>query len=212
MFRLARQEQFAIGGLVLLLAAVIVGFTVHRPPAGRGAPVEDGLNTGASGAVQGSEDAAAPGATVTVHVTGAVESPGVYRLPLGARVNDAVEKAKPTEAADLSRLNLAERLRDGEKIVVPAYESMPRVMPREPDGADGAAEGAEDAEEGAATVDLNSATQAELETLPGIGPARAKSIIDYRAEHRFRRVEDVMKVPGIGPGIFARIQDRIVVR
>ena len=69
----------------------------------------------------------------------------------------------------------------------------------------------ESAEEAAATVDLNSATQAELETLPGIGPARAKSIIDYRAEHRFRRVEDVMKVPGIGPGIFARIQDRIVV-
>jgi competence protein ComEA len=203
MFRLARQEQFAIGGLVLLLVAVIVGFTVHRRPAGRGVPVEDGLNTGASGAVQGSEDAANPAAAVTVHVTGAVESPGVYRLPLGARVTDAVEKAKPAEAADLSRLNLAERLRDGEKIVVPVYESMPRVVPREPDGADG--------EEGAATVDLNSATQAELETLPSIGPARAKSIIDYRAEHRFRRVEDVMKVPGIGPGIFERIRDRIVV-
>lgn len=211
MFRLARQEQFAIGGLVLLLAAVIVGFTVHRRPAGRGVPVEGGVNTGVAGAVQDTEDAAAPGAAVTVHVTGAVESPGVYRLPLGARVNDAVEKAKPTDAADLSRLNLAGRLEDGEKIVVPVYESMPRVMPREPDGVDGAAEGAEDGEEGAATVDLNSATQAELETLPSIGPARAKSIIDYRAEHRFRRVEDVMKVPGIGPGIFARIQNRIVV-
>jgi competence protein ComEA len=207
MFRLARQEQFAIGALVLLLAAVIVGFTVRRRPEARGFPVEPGVNTGASGGVKDTEDpatpgAAAPGAAVTVHVTGAVESPGVYRLPLGARINDAVEKARPTDAADLSRLNLAARLEDGEKIVVPAYESSPRVMPREPAGADGA-------EEGAATVDLNSATQAELETLPGIGPARAKSIIDYRAEHPFRRVEDVMKVPGIGPGIFARIQDRI---
>jgi len=204
MFRLARQEQFAIGALVLLLAAVIVGFTVRGRPEARGFPVEGGVNTGASGAVQDTEDPAAPGATVTVHVTGAVESPGVYRLPLGARINDAVEKAKPTDAADLSRLNLAARLEDGEKIVVPAYESLPRVMPHEPAGA-------EDAEEGTATVDVNTATQAELETLPGIGPARAKSIIDYRAEHRFRRVEDVMKVPGIGPGIFARIQDRIVV-
>ncbi len=204
MFRLARQEQFAIGALVLLLAAVIVGFTVRRRPEARGFPVESGVNTGASGAVKDTEDAAAPGAAVTVHVTGAVESPGVYRLPLGARINDAVEKAKPTDAADLSKLNLAARLEDGEKIIVPAYESLPRVIPREPAGA-------EDAEEDAATVDLNSATQAELETLPGIGPARAKSIIDYRAEHPFRRVEDVMKVPGIGPGIFARIQDRIVV-
>jgi len=195
MFRLARQEQFAIGALVLLLAAVIVGFTVRRRPEARGFPVESGVNTGASGAVKDTEDAAAPGAAVTVHVTGAVESPGVYRL---------VEKAKPTDAADLSKLNLAARLEDGEKIIVPAYESLPRVIPREPAGA-------EDAEEDAATVDLNSATQAELETLPGIGPARAKSIIDYRAEHPFRRVEDVMKVPGIGPGIFARIQDRIVV-
>ena len=110
MFRLARQEQFAIGGLVLLLAAVIVGLTVHRRPAGRGVPVEDGLNTGASGAVQDTEDAANAAAAVTVHVTGAVESPGVYRLPLGARVNDDKgQHGTETDAQEAQEINTEQR-------------------------------------------------------------------------------------------------------
>jgi len=201
MFRLEKQELLTIGVVVLLVAAAVVGFTLARGSTEPGTPVELAVNTTAPGSVQNGEETAHDGATVTVHVAGEVRSPGVYELPLGARVNDAVRLARPTNEADPNALNLAQRLRDGDKVVVPAC---------------GSAAGNPTGEPGEAVagglIDLNSATQAELETLCGIGPARAKSIIDYRSKHRFRRVEDIMKVPGIGPGIFESIQDRIVVR
>ena len=204
MFRLTTQEQFTIGVLVLLVAAVIVGITVGRRPREPGVPVDLGMNTRPAAGVQNDEEAGPGGAKVVVHVTGQVEESGTYELPRGARVDDAVQRAKPTSGADLDALNLAARVFDGQKIVVPAYESTPRVMPRERED--------DAAGNDNRPIDLNSATQAELETLPSIGPSRAKSILDYRKKHRFRRVEDVMKVPGIGPGIFERIKDGIVVR
>jgi len=199
MFRLTKQELFTIGVLVLLVAAVIVGVTIARRPHAEGVPVDLDVNTGARGAVQGSKEGGTGGPTITVHVAGEVVSPGVYRLPFGSRVNDAVREARPTSQADPDALNLAARLSDGDKILVPAVGSASGVVSPDAGASDG-------------LVDLNTATQAELETLPGIGPVRAESIIDYRSEHRFGRVEDVMKVPGIGPGTFERIKDRIVVR
>jgi competence protein ComEA len=202
MFRLTRQEQFTIGALVLLVAAVIVVITVGRRPREPGVPVEIAVNTDPVAGVQSSREVAAGGPTIVVHVAGEVEAPGTYELPRGARVSDAVQKAKPTSGADVNALNLAAVLFDGQKIVVPPHESSPRVLPRE----------SENTPTEGGPIDLNSATQTELETLPGIGPARAADIVAYRQEHPFRRIEDVMKVPGIGPGIFERIKDRIIVR
>jgi len=198
MFGLTKQESFAIGALVLVVAAVIVGVTVARGPHEPGVPVDLDVNTGARGAVQGNETGGTGGPTIAVHVAGEVEAPGVYRLAFGSRVHDAVKQAKPTSQADPDALNLAARLSDGDKVVVPVRGG--------PSGGVSSGTGAGDG-----LVDLNAATQAELETLPGIGPARAESIIDYRAEHRFSCIEDVMKVPGIGPGIFERIKGKIVV-
>ena len=199
MFGLAKQELFTIGVLVLLVAAVIVGAMVLRRPHAEGVPVDHDVNPGAREGVESDAGAAHDGPTITVHVAGEVEAPGVYKLPFGARVDDAVREARPTSQADPDALNLAARLSDGDKIVVPAVGSASGVVSPDAGASDG-------------LVDLNTATQAELETLPGIGPVRAESIIDYRSEHRFSRIEDVMKVPGIGPGTFERIKDRIVVR
>ncbi len=172
MFRLEKQEQFTIGVLVLLVAAVIVGITVGRRPREPGVPVDLGMNMGPADSVRNDEEAGSGAAKVVVHVTGQVEEPGTYELPRGARVDDAVQRAKPTSGADLDALNLAARVFDGQKIVVPAYENTPRVMPRERED--------DAAGNGDNPIDLNSATQAELETLSGIGPSRAKSILEYR--------------------------------
>ena len=199
MFRLTRREQLTIGALVLGVAAVVVGVTVGRSPRARGVGVDlEALNAQPSGSVQSREAAEPEVATIVVHVAGAVERSGTYELPEGARVSDAVKKAGPTSDADVNALNLAARLVDGQKIVVPRRGEV--LVPTDPGPGSGE------------LVELNTASQAQLESLPGIGPARAKAIIDYRGAHRFRRVEDVMHVPGIGPGTFERIKDKIIVR
>lgn len=140
-----------------------------------------------------------------VHVVGAVRRPGVYRLPLGARGADAVEAAGGAlGSADLSGLNLARVIADGEQIVVPKRgESPPGVATGGP-----AAPGAAPASGG--KVNLNSAGESELEALPGVGPATAKRIVqDRETNGPFRAVEDLMRVPGIGPKKFEALKDLV---
>lgn len=132
-----------------------------------------------------------------VHVAGAVASPGLYRVPEGSRVDDAVTAAGgPAQDADLDEINLAAKLRDGDKVVVPR-----------------AGEGG--TEEGGGTTDrvnLNAASAADLQELPGIGPALAERIVAHRTEHGpFRTVEDLKKVAGIGPKTFERLKDLVTV-
>lgn len=164
--------------------------------------------------------------TVTVSVTGAVQSPGVYELPAGARIQSALDKAGGTlPSAELDDINLAARLIDGTTLIVPE-KTNPKsgiMALRSPPGRDAPAnipaytisgqhQIATDGHDGVhvsgnaaptgpntRTLDLNNASQAELETLPGIGPKLASEIIRYRATSPFRSVEDLENVPGIGP-------------
>lgn len=142
-----------------------------------------------SGSAPGSTAPSAP-AQILVHAAGAVHHPGVYRLPNGARVADLIELAGgPTAEADIDQLNLAAKLEDGSRIRVPRRgEVLTADAPAAPDGS------------GAATVlDLNTATAAQLDDLPGVGPATAKAIVDWRTTHgRFRSVEQLLEVRGIG--------------
>src|SRR5882724_5639663 len=116
---------------------------------------------------------------VVVDVTGAVRHPGVYRFPSGARVLDAVRKARAGRRADLSGLNLAERLADGEQVVVPGKGGSVAA----PTAVGGAA---------SSIVHLNSATLEQLETLDGVGPALAQRIIDFRSQHGgFRSLDEL---------------------
>ena len=142
---------------------------------------------------------------IYVHVGGEVERPGLYELGEGARVNDAVAAAGgSTPKADLDGLNLAAKVKDGDKVLVPK-----RASP----GAPGASTpGTAAAADGSSLVNLNAATVADLETLPGIGPALAERIIAYRTEHGgFRRVEDLLEVSGIGPTKFEDLKGRVTV-
>jgi competence protein ComEA len=130
-------------------------------------------------------------ATLTVHVAGAVNNPGVYTLPAGSRVGDAIDAAGgPLAEADIHRLNLAEILIDGKKVHVPAVST-------ESESQDG-------------LININTASAKELEALPNIGPARAQKIIEYRETHGpFTSIEEITKVNTIGPKIFESIKDLI---
>lgn len=136
-----------------------------------------------------------------VHVDGAVASPGVYTMADGAIVHDAIERAGGLSLdADVTHINLAERLTPHMKVYVPREGEPPPVQAR----SDGTAE--------PARVDLNRATVQELLTLPGIGPATADAIVRFRSEHGpFESIEDIMRVPGIKEGRFERLRDRLTV-
>ena len=138
---------------------------------------------------------------LAVYVTGAVQNPSVYYLPEESRVQDALEAAGgPTVNADLDRVNLAQRVHDEDRIYFPEVgeENVPSTR------TGGSGEG---------LIDINTASAAELERLPGIGPVLAQSIVDYREAHGpFNTIEEIMDVQGIGKGVFEDIRELITVR
>ena len=180
------------------------GPTGEAPRAGAGA-------TGA--AAVGPAKAPGSGQVVTVHVVGQVRHPGVLRLPPGSRVADAVERAGgATTHADLSAINLARPLVDGEQVRVPKPGEA--VAPPGPTGPVGAGSGgaASSAGGGSGLVNLNTASQAELEELPGVGPVLAQRILDWRAQHgRFTTVDELGEVSGVGEKTFAQLQPKVTV-
>ena len=150
------------------------------------------------------EKAGAAISTVTVYVCGAVNRPGVYELPGGTRIVDAIDAAGGMDpSADHDYINQAMLLEDGAKVYVPTCE--------ETEAAGTLGVGADNAS-GSVTgkVNLNTADAAELMTLPGIGEAKAALIIEYRDQNgRFDSIEDIMKISGIKEGMFNKIKDRI---
>ncbi len=141
---------------------------------------------------------------IVVHITGAVPRPGVYALPQGARVQDVISAAGGFLAeAQKDDINLAALVEDGEKLDIPYIEGASPVL-------------ATPEEQVVTTttelIDINTASQSELESLPGIGPTTAKKIIEYRETNGpFLSIEDIINVSGIGPGTYERIKDLITV-
>jgi competence protein ComEA len=137
-------------------------------------------------------------AWIYVYVCGCVNKPDVYQMEQGMRLYEAIQAAGGAgENADLASLNLADVLYDGEKVYVPS------------EGEEGiSVQDTEDEKDG--RLNINTATAAELKTLPGIGEAKANAILNYRETHgSFSSIEDVLLVPGIKEGIYGQIQSLI---
>ena len=199
-----RDEHPRGAAVLVAVLAVAVGFVWYRAGlSSRGADVAGALpppvETPAASA------STTTTAVVVIHVAGAVAHPGLYRLPAGSRVADAIERAGgPRPRADLDRLNLAARLVDGQRVAVSR-----RGEPLPPGPAD-SGPAAVDATTPPGPIDLNTAGAAELETLPGVGPATAQKILRERTRRGgFRSVRDLLGVPGIGERRFAELRDRV---
>jgi competence protein ComEA len=196
---LAGRHRFAVVVAIVVVVAAIVTAVVlsARQPAVESAPALPPAVSAGPGLVS----SVAPSSLV-VSVVGKVLRPGLVTLPADARVADAIQAAGGVvPGTDDSALNLARRLADGEQIDVgrPAPTQQPDAAG--PASADPS---------GATTVDINTATEEQLETLPGIGPTMAQRILTYRGQHgHFDAVSQLRDIQGIGPARFARIQQLV---
>lgn len=140
--------------------------------------------------------ASSPAAFLVVHVAGAVRHPGLFELPIGARVGDAVESAGGAlRGADLGLLNLAALLSDGAQVLVPRGGRGPTMGSPAPTTTQ------------STVIDVNLADQSTLETVPGIGPVKAAAIVQYRTESGpFTSVDGLLEVAGIGPATLEAIR------
>ncbi|MBX6396112.1 MAG: ComEA family DNA-binding protein [Alicyclobacillaceae bacterium] len=149
---------------------------------------------------------------IAVDVKGAVRAPGVYHLPVGARVQEAVEAAGGAlDSAGLDGINLAAKLEDGSMVVVPrrpvqdATGRGPALSEQNLSGERGA-----NVEDSGDVVHLNSAKAEDIDRLPGIGRSKAEAIVKFREEHGpFSSVDKLEEVPGIGPKLVERIRNQV---
>lgn len=197
--RFALDTPAAVGVALLALAGVLLGgfYLWRSQPTPLPTPRAEVVSSAASATPTPSPS------TVVVDVTGKVRHPGVFTLPLGSRVVDAVRAAGGVrQGADTSTLNLARLLVDGEQVLV-GVPAAPGAVPQAGTVAPGTA--------GASVpLDLNAATLEQLDGLPGIGPVLAQRILDHRVEvGRFTSVEQLKDVSGIGEATFADVVDLV---
>lgn len=208
----SRRPRFTLGPAQLAVVAILVAaglavtcwWVVRGDPERIEAPVVDPVGSAPPLAdVSPAAASASPAETVTVDVTGKVRRPGIVVLDAGARVVDALEAAGGTRpGADLAGVNLARVLVDGEQVVV----GLPP-----PSGVAAAALPSPGAP-GGPLVNLNTATQAELEALPEVGPVTAQSILAWRDEHgSFTSIDELLEVDGIGDATLEQVAPYVTV-
>lgn len=191
------------GGVAVAAAVAVVALRGAPAPPEVGLPLASAAGGGTAAPAGAAGPAAQPDPPAYVHAAGAVAQPGVYRVQPGGRVADVVDAAGgPGPDADLDQVNLAARVADGERVYVPRRGEAP--TPGAPGGGAGGA--------GSGPVDLNTATVDQLVSLPGIGPATARAIVDHRAEQgRFTSVDQLLDVRGIGEAKLAALRPLVKV-
>ncbi len=201
-----------VRALAVVAVLVVVGAAAwtwrSRPQVEPVVAVTGGASTPEPAAPDGDEPAAAPTGELVVAVAGKVRRPGLVRVPAGARVADAVEAAGGAlPGVDVAMLNPARKVTDGELILV----GVPAPTP--PPGAPAVAGPGAVADPAAGgRVNLNTATAAQLETLPGVGPVLAQRIIEHRDRHGgFRSVSDLRQVNGIGDARYEQLKELVTV-
>jgi competence protein ComEA len=180
--------------VAIAVALLLVGARAIR---GEGSDGTSFAAADSGGSAGGSFSVGGQAGDLVVDVTGAVRRPGVYRMPAGSRVDDAVTRAGgPTGKAELEAVNLAARLADGQQVVVPERLAA------------GAAAATSTAEDG--PISLGTATVEQLEEIEGIGPVTAGDILEFRDEHGgLSSIDQLDQVPGIGPATMGALRDRL---
>lgn len=184
-----RVQDVVLGGLIVLLVAGLIHW-LAKPD--RGAPLQ-------------LEPPPTPG-PITIYIVGEVKQPGIYSIPVNSRLDSAVSAAGGlTENADLTAVNLADKLRDSQKVIIPAVGD---IQLQSGDVSKSHTVSADLP----LIIDLNSANQEDFEKLPGIGPEKASQILRYRDENGpFKTIEEIQKVPGIGLQIFKQIEPYLII-
>jgi competence protein ComEA len=190
------RRQLLVGAVVALVLLILAARLLLHAGASASVPVP--------APVVPTRPTATTARIVVVDVTGAVRRPGLYRLPEGSRVADALARAGgATPRAQVELVNLAARVSDGEQVLVPRRGA--QVAAGGPGGAGGAGAAA-----AAGPVHLNSATLEQLDSLPGVGPVTAQKILDFREEHgAFGSVDELDAIPGIGPARLEQLRDLV---
>lgn len=209
----ADKAKLAAGALAALALAYYAG----KGSAGQAFQPETLLSAGTvpTSAATNTPVQDSVGGDVTVHVVGVVKKPGLYSLPAGSRIRDAIEKAGGAGAnADLDALNLARKLEDGVQLRVPkkGEQPSPAVEPaasETPEGAFGLVSppkataprsSSSSGRPAPRSISLNTATASQLDRLPGVGPSTAAKILEYRRAHGgFASIDELLAVKGIGP-------------
>jgi competence protein ComEA len=225
--RVARAQQAAApqavptGEGLVGRESVPAAFATASGATGDGATASGagGGPTGAAAVTSGASARGSPGRLVVIDVVGQVARPGVVTVPDGSRVVDVLTAAGGAlPGADVQRLNLARLVADGEQVFVPRPGETPPVLvgalggSGSGAGGGGAGSGAGGASVAGAVVDLNTATLAALDTLPGVGPVLAQRILDWRAQHgRFATVDELGEVSGIGDKLLEQLRPKVKV-
>jgi competence protein ComEA len=181
--KVSKQLLLALAAVVAFVSLVLVVVNRPEPPAGEFSISEQ------------SSETVAIEQHLYVHIVGEVKTPGMYQLPLGARLVDAVFAAGGlTDSADNSSVNLARELSDGEQVVVFSINDQDEAMGTSSGG----------------LISINRASNKQLEELPGIGPALSARIVAWReANGGFKSIEDLLKVSGIGENLLSGVKDLV---
>ncbi len=187
------RERYLLGVIIILVGALL--FSLNRP--------EEKEEQSPSLFIEENTESV----RVAVHIGGAVRNPGLYYLDPSSRVADAIQSAGgPTADADLDAINLASKVTDGLKIVVPSRINKENSMVAADSGQSSGTS------ESGGKININTASARELEELPGIGEVLAERIVSFRETNGpFKSIEEIKKVSGIGEKKFESIRDLIVV-
>ena len=207
---LTRRQALAVAALALAAVFAAAHFLGRPSSSAAGVPAATStdvppLTTPAAGDTSEDGSSGTAPTVVVVDVAGAVRRPGVYRLPQGSRITDAVERAGGmSRNAATSSVDLAAPLADGEQVLVPPTVSAEAGVAAAPAGS---AAGPRIS----APVDLNTATAEQLDALPGVGPVTAQKIVDYRQQHGpYTSVDDLDAISGIGPAKIANLKGLVI--
>ncbi|MDR1560625.1 MAG: helix-hairpin-helix domain-containing protein [Clostridiales bacterium] len=200
--RIPREAIYAGAAVICVIAAGWFYTSDRRKTAEVYEMADTAAPTITAAAAEITEDAEPEVKRIKVYIAGAVINPGVYELDEGSRVEDVMDLAGgPVEEADMLRVNMAARLKDEQRIIVPKVgETIDKLLSEEEN------------KDGETPININTADKEELMELPGVGQVTADNIIAYRTEHGdFKSVEDIKNVSRIGEKTFERLKELISV-